>query len=103
MCLQCRRVEFCTNKIKLKMKTSTFFSNTKKIVNHAAMLIAVFLFSQNTYSQEWSEVGGGMCDWVNASVVYNGELVVGGRFTCAGGVSANYIAKWNGTSWSALG
>ena len=54
-------------------------------------------------SQFWSDVGGGMCDWVNASVVYNGELVVGGRFTCAGGVSANYIAKWNGTSWSALG
>ena len=24
-------------------------------------------------------------------------------FTTAGGVAANYIAKWNGSAWSALG
>ncbi|MBL9120460.1 MAG: Ig-like domain-containing protein [Phycisphaerae bacterium] len=30
-------------------------------------------------------------------------LYAGGRFTTAGGVAANYIAKWNGTSWSSLG
>jgi hypothetical protein len=34
---------------------------------------------------------------------YNSELIAGGLFTAAGGVSANNIAKWNGTSWSALG
>jgi len=28
---------------------------------------------------------------------------VGGAFTTAGGVSANGIAKWDGTQWSALG
>ena len=27
----------------------------------------------------------------------------GGYFTTAGGVTANYIAKWNGSAWSALG
>ena len=31
------------------------------------------------------------------------DLFVGGDFTSAGGTSANRIAKWNGTSWSALG
>ncbi len=31
------------------------------------------------------------------------DLYVGGAFTTAGGVSANKIAKWNGTNWSALG
>lgn len=67
------------------------------------LLMVLLMSSYTSYSQTWSDVGGGMCDWVNASVVYNGELVVGGRFTCAGGVPANYIAKWNGTSWSALG
>ncbi|MEO8147797.1 MAG: T9SS type A sorting domain-containing protein [Bacteroidia bacterium] len=67
------------------------------------LLMLILMLSQKSYSQTWSDVGGGMCDWVNASVVYNGELIVGGRFTCANGVPANYIAKWNGTSWSALG
>lgn len=33
----------------------------------------------------------------------NGDLYVGGSFTQAGGVAANHVAKWNGTTWSALG
>lgn len=33
----------------------------------------------------------------------NGDLVVGGWFTAAGGVAASNIARWDGTSWSALG
>ncbi len=32
-----------------------------------------------------------------------GNLYAGGGFTTAGEVSADYIAKWDGTSWSALG
>jgi hypothetical protein len=31
------------------------------------------------------------------------NVYIGGTFTSAGGVNANYIAKWNGTSWSVLG
>ena len=31
------------------------------------------------------------------------NLYAGGYFTTAGGVTANYIAKWNGSAWSALG
>lgn len=33
----------------------------------------------------------------------NGDLIVGGDFDVAGGVSASYIARWNGTAWSPLG
>lgn len=33
----------------------------------------------------------------------SGNLYAGGNFTKAGGVTVNYIAKWNGTGWSALG
>src|SRR5262245_47607892 len=44
---------------------------------------------------------------VNATVVYDDgsgpALYVGGSFTIAGDVWASNIAKWNGTSWSALG
>ena len=48
-----------------------------------------------------------MNDAVHALTVFDDgggpALYAGGRFTTAGGVSANRIAKWNGTSWSALG
>jgi hypothetical protein len=33
----------------------------------------------------------------------NGNLYAGGWFTMAGGTPANNIAKWNGSTWSALG
>ena len=37
------------------------------------------------------------------AVANNGDVYAGGDFVQAGGISANYIAKWNGTAWSALG
>jgi hypothetical protein len=37
------------------------------------------------------------------AVLPNGDLVAGGDFTTAGGVAANRVARWNGTSWSPLG
>jgi hypothetical protein len=35
-------------------------------------------------------------------VLPNGDAIVGGEFTHAGVVPVNHIAKWSGTSWSAL-
>jgi hypothetical protein len=40
---------------------------------------------------------------VNALAVSGTDLYAGGYFTTAGGVTANRIAKWNGSAWSALG
>ena len=40
---------------------------------------------------------------VSALAVSGTDLYAGGSFTTAGGGSANYIAKWDGTAWSALG
>ena len=56
----------------------------------------------------WSALGAGMSGssvspYVEALTVFNGRLVAGGWFTTAGGVSANRIAQWSGTAWSALG
>jgi len=45
----------------------------------------------------------GMDGTVNALRVFNAGLYVGGAFTTAGGVSASRIARWDGTTWSALG
>jgi hypothetical protein len=38
-----------------------------------------------------------------ATVDGSGNLYIGGQFTSVGGVFATNIAKWNGSSWSALG
>ncbi len=60
----------------------------------------------------WSALGGGMIgsfDGVGALAVYDDgsgagpALYAGGRFTAAGGVPANRIARWDGRGWSALG
>ena len=40
--------------------------------------------------------------WVTSMAVYNGELHVAGGFGSAGSVTAKNIAKWNGSTWSAL-
>jgi len=61
----------------------------------------------------WSPLGSGM-DGGNSGVSIgtnvcalaldgSGNLYAGGYFTKAGGIPANYIAKWNGNSWSSLG
>ncbi|MGA3141565.1 MAG: hypothetical protein ABSF10_00775 [Verrucomicrobiota bacterium] len=52
----------------------------------------------------WHALGSGIAlGKVNALAYANGQLYAGGTFTNAGGITANRIAKWNGTSWSALG
>jgi hypothetical protein len=57
----------------------------------------------------WSALGSGVNDgipgqiYVNALAVSGTNLYAGGSFTTAGEVSANNIAQWNGSSWSAFG
>ncbi|MBX3356321.1 MAG: hypothetical protein KF724_11565 [Phycisphaeraceae bacterium] len=57
----------------------------------------------------WSSLGSGANLAVRALAVYDDGLGGGpalyaaGSFTTIGGVAANRIAKWNGSSWSALG
>ena len=60
-----------------------------------------------TFSDEnWISMGRfpGANGAVNAAVVDgSGNLYIGGDFTVVGGAIAIRIAKWNGSSWSALG
>lgn len=58
----------------------------------------------------WSPVGGGVGSTASAAgtmTVFddgNGPaLIVGGTFTTAGGQPADGIARWNGSTWSAMG
>ena len=58
----------------------------------------------------WSQVGAGFTNpgtgsyaYVNSVAVLGTDVYVGGYFAAVGGIPANGIAKWNGTSWSAIG
>jgi hypothetical protein len=58
---------------------------------------------------KWSDIGGGVSPYPddNWGFIYtmaldaNGNLVVGGWFGFAGGVSADGLAKWDGVAWKA--
>ena len=59
---------------------------------------------------QWSALGlgmGGPSPSVQALTVFDDgsgpALYAGGNFIAAGGVQANYVAKWDGTQWTALG
>jgi len=56
----------------------------------------------------WSALGSGIdgdtyCSVQALAIDASGNLYAGGKFDTAGGVSATNIARWNGSSWSALG
>jgi uncharacterized membrane protein len=63
----------------------------------------------NTQTNTWSTLGTGSSNGVNGEVrelaVVGNEVYVGGRFTSAGGVSANNVARFNTqtNTWSTLG
>lgn len=52
---------------------------------------------------QWEVYGEGINGPVNAMIVFQDELFVGGQFTSAGGVSVNNIAKWDGLKFESVG
>jgi hypothetical protein len=51
----------------------------------------------------WTSLDCGINGTIRTLVVYNGDLIVGGDFTIAGGVAANRVARFDGQDWHALG
>jgi hypothetical protein len=51
----------------------------------------------------WSPMGTGTNAAVWAIAASGSRVYAGGSFTTAGGISANYIALWNGINWQRLG
>lgn len=81
------------------------FSINRKVKMLSVILFIVFVaFSVNaSYGQNFYAIGSGLNGSVYASIVFNGELIVGGTFTASGSTTLNRVAKWNGTSWAAMG
>ena len=55
----------------------------------------------------WSPLGSGLsgvsnsnCSTIELDTL--GNLYAGGSFTAAGGIRASFIAKWDGSSWTAI-
>jgi hypothetical protein len=79
----------------------------------SSLLVAFFYVScslaeaQNADNGVWHAFGGladGCAGSVRAeAVAANGDLYVGGSFRVCGDVAASTIARWDGSSWSALG
>ncbi|GAB3876219.1 hypothetical protein GCM10028824_33540 [Hymenobacter segetis] len=68
------------------------------------------VLQRTTAGDAWNVVGGSPAGTQNGvggdiyTVAISGPNVyVGGSFTAAGGVAANNIAQWNGTTWSSVG
>jgi hypothetical protein len=72
----------------------------KKTLLTKLFLFCFIAFTTDAFSQGWTGLGTGVTNgFVNAVVVWNGNVYVAGSFTAP----ASNIAMWNGTSWSALG
>ncbi|MFN5956574.1 MAG: hypothetical protein ACK462_01375, partial [Planctomyces sp.] len=87
---------------------------TPKLVVGGVFTFAVNVLANNIALYDpatgaWSALGSGMSNGASSAFVYalttlpGGDLIAGGRFTTAGGVTVNSIARWNGSAWSALG
>jgi len=79
----------------------------KQIIRYHDTLYASALAS-GTYLCKWNgtswDTTGLSADGAILSLyIYNDELYAGGQFTSIGGVSANGIAKYNGSTWSDIG
>lgn len=56
----------------------------------------------------WNDVGGGFqhnafSNVVRGLIEFNGELIAGGYVDSVAGMPIKKVAKWNGSSWSAMG
>ncbi|MBI5297812.1 MAG: S-layer homology domain-containing protein [Chloroflexi bacterium] len=81
-------------------------------VNNKGTVIpeADYIAKWNPITGDWSALGnngagvGALGAGVNVIATSGTDIYVGGNFTNAGGMSAaDYVAKWNGSAWSALG
>ncbi len=62
----------------------------------------------NVGSSAWTNMGTGLAGTTYPAAgefaqLASGDLIVGGSFLSIGGVPANFIARWDGAVWSALG
>jgi hypothetical protein len=72
-----------------------------------SILVGLISAISSTVRADWVSLNPGVLGVNNSvsgfAVDDSGNLYVGGSFNVAGTLPANFIAKWDGTAWSALG
>ncbi len=65
------------------------------------------IIGYNENSKTWFKLGtaglGTIYQYINCVAKVGNKIVVGGYFTSIGGVAANNLAYWDGTTWNAMG
>ncbi|MDP2386272.1 MAG: T9SS type A sorting domain-containing protein [Bacteroidota bacterium] len=73
----------------------------RKIIILTAFLITLFT---SLKGQHWTPFCNGNTNgFIVDFTYYRGDLIACGFFTQIGGISAKYIARWDGNNWNALG
>ena len=88
------------------MKTKLKTYKSRLVFALVVSMVSSVSFAATFSDANWISMGGlpGADDSVYAAVVDgSGNLYIGGMFTVVGDVIANRVAKWNGSSWRALG
>jgi trimeric autotransporter adhesin len=61
------------------------------------------LWNDVAWAPNVDEVGLGTSGYVFTSTIYQDDLIFGGSFTCAGELTVNSLARFDGEQWSKLG
>ncbi|MEP7169131.1 MAG: T9SS type A sorting domain-containing protein [Bacteroidota bacterium] len=66
--------------------------------------LVLITVAELSIAQSWSGVGTGLDEYVNGLVTdtVNNVIYAGGHFLNSGTTTVNHVAKWDGTSWSAM-
>ncbi|QNR25202.1 T9SS type A sorting domain-containing protein [Croceimicrobium hydrocarbonivorans] len=64
--------------------------------------IGVFDLNTKSWTTFGAGISGSSAALINAIEVFQGEVYIGGSFSSIDGVAADHLAKWNGSSWSAV-
>lgn len=63
-----------------------------------------YIVEYDPATDAFAALGAGLNTWgEEIAISPNGDVIVAGRFTTAGGVAADYVAKWDGLAWSPVG